>query len=256
MMYSYYKHKGHGMTFQNISGSESRHSWDDWNLVPTSRPVINPPEAKNIYVDIPGADGQIDLTESLTGDVKYKNRIGSIEFHVQGKKNWCDLFSDIMDFLQGQQFKLILDDDPCYYYLGRFSVNQWKSEPMHSVITIDYNVEPYKLSLISSTDYWVWDTFNFDTGVIMEYTAVPWDAVSLGRSYSLSFYCERKKIVPTFTFVTESGDQAHFSYGGKNYYFDSGVSIKNPNIVFKQGYNTIHIWGKGTVTVEYRNGRL
>ena len=50
------------------------HSYRDWGLVTKTRPVIGSPEPKTIYIDIPEADGQLDLTESLTGEVKFKNR--------------------------------------------------------------------------------------------------------------------------------------------------------------------------------------
>ena len=55
-----------------------KNSWSDWYLVPSSRPVINPPEPKFNTVDIPGANGSIDLTEVVSGDVVYQNRTGSL----------------------------------------------------------------------------------------------------------------------------------------------------------------------------------
>ena len=33
------------------------HTYRDWHLIPTSRPVIEPPEVKTHIVDIPGANG-------------------------------------------------------------------------------------------------------------------------------------------------------------------------------------------------------
>ena len=45
-------------------------------------------------------------------------------------------------------------------------VNAWKSEKDWSRITIDYDVGPYKWSVLSSTDDWLWDPFNFQNGVI------------------------------------------------------------------------------------------
>ena len=38
-------------------------------------------------------------------------------------------------------------------------VNAWKSEKDWSRITIDYDVGPYKWSVLSSTDDWLWDPF-------------------------------------------------------------------------------------------------
>lgn len=159
----------HGITFTTVDGNESKHTWKDWRLVPTSRPVIAPPDVKENYIDISGADGYIDLTESLTGDVKYKNRTGSIEFLVENKESWELVYSNILDYLHGQKKKMILDDDQGYYYIGRFSINEWKSEKFKSKIVINYNTDPYKYEQKSSLEDWEWDTFNFETGYIRDY---------------------------------------------------------------------------------------
>ena len=61
----------------------TKHSYRDWGLLLKSRPVISPPSPKTVYVDIPGSNGVIDLTESLTGDVKFDNRtIKCVSIHV------------------------------------------------------------------------------------------------------------------------------------------------------------------------------
>ena len=61
-------------------------TYETWHLIPTSRPVINPPEVKTKYVEIPGANGKLDLTESLTGYPLYDSRTGSIEYRVCSRK--------------------------------------------------------------------------------------------------------------------------------------------------------------------------
>ena len=151
----------HSVTFGD------KNTWDDWRLVPASRPVFNPPAQKVKTLEIPGGDGVIDLSQSLTGYPVYQNRTGSIEFIVMNDfKPWHMAYSDIMDYLHGQKLRAILEDDPEYFYEGRFVVNAWKSEKDWSRITIDYDVGPYKWSVLSSTDDWLWDPFNFQNGVI------------------------------------------------------------------------------------------
>ena len=128
-----------------------KNTWTDWHLVPSSRPVINPPKPKTQYVDIPGADGSIDLTESLAGRPVFSDREGSLDFivlndfNVDGYSyNWIDVYTSIMQYLHGKHMRMVLDDDPKYYYEGRFAVNSWKSDRSNSTITIDYVVGPYK----------------------------------------------------------------------------------------------------------------
>ena len=58
-------------------------TWDTWWLIPSSRPVINPPGFKSNYIEIPGMDGSIDISTVLTGGYPtYSNRTGSIEYYV------------------------------------------------------------------------------------------------------------------------------------------------------------------------------
>ena len=125
----------------------NRNTWSSWHLIPTSRPVVNPPEVKTKYVDIPGANGSLDYTEALDG-VKYGNRTGSWEFMVaNGYAEWSVLYQEIMNYIHGKYLKVVLMDDPNYYYVGRLSINQWKSDQRYSTITIDYNFSPYKTPL-------------------------------------------------------------------------------------------------------------
>lgn len=135
----------HSITFGD------KNTWTDWHLVPTSRPVIAPPKPKTQYVDIPGADGSIDLTESLAGRPVFSNREGTLEFIVLNdfnvddyNYNWIDVYTDILQYLHGRSMRMILEDDPKYYYEGRFEVNSWTSDANNSKISINYIVSPYK----------------------------------------------------------------------------------------------------------------
>lgn len=132
----------HSITFGD------KNSWDDWHLVSSSRIIFNPPSVKTRYVDIPGADGQLDLTDALSGRPAYGNREGTIEFIViNGYGQWQERYSEIMTYLHGKKMRAVLEDDPNYYYEGRFSVDSWNSDETWSRIVISYNVDPYKHSL-------------------------------------------------------------------------------------------------------------
>ena len=158
----------HSITFGD------KNTWEDWHLVPETRPVIAPSEPKLNQIDVPGADGVLDITEALTGYPFYNNRQGSLDFivvndmyyQVDKHEEWYVTYSKIMNYLHGKKMRMILEDDKQYYYEGRFSVNQWQSDKNYSRITIDYDVGPYKWNLFSSLDDWLWDPFNFITGVI------------------------------------------------------------------------------------------
>lgn len=148
----------HSITFGEMN------TWDDWQLVPTSRPVFNPPPQKTYTVDIPGAHGTLDLSYVLTGKPLFENRTGSLEFLVVNAYNhkelqadsyreWYDAYSVIANYLHGQTMTAVLEDEPDCYYEGRFTVNSWKSDKNYSTITIDYDLYPFKKKSESVTAY-------------------------------------------------------------------------------------------------------
>ena len=244
-----------------------KNTWDDWRLVPSSRPVFNPPAQKVKTLDIPGGDGVIDLSQALTGYPVYQNRTGSIEFIVMnGFKPWHMAYSDIMDYLHGQTMRAVLEDDPEYFYEGRFTVNAWKSEKDWSRITIDYSVGPYKWSVLSSLDDWLWDPFNFQNGVIrtalFKDIAVTTDVKS--RKLDAALF-GRAPVCPRFDVSSTAGRGVYVRFVNSQLGIDISKllpdgTIQIPEFVFFGTQDTtIYLWcdsGTGTVSIDFRQGRL
>lgn len=126
-----------------------------WHLVPTSRPLINPPEVKTEYVDIPGANGSLDYTEILSGAVHYGMREGSWEFMVLNDKyayynrngtpdnGWWKIYHEILEEIHGKYFsKIELESEPDRVYSGRLFVESWVTEKEYSKVTIKYKINP------------------------------------------------------------------------------------------------------------------
>ena len=98
--------QGGSVTGIHLNG---KNTWDDWHLIPASRPLFNPPSQKTNYIDIPGTNGMLDASEILTNYPVFENRKGSNEFYVMnGYGAWHEKFSDIMDykFTAGMEAKL------------------------------------------------------------------------------------------------------------------------------------------------------
>jgi len=226
----------------------NKNTWDDWHLIPATRPLVNPPTIKTNMINIPGGDGVLDLTESLAGRPTYNNRTGSWTFYVQnGFRNWFDLYSEIMAYLHGQEFKAILEDDPEYYYEGRFSVNQWKSDKDWSQIVIDYNVGPYKKNINRTGSDWLWDPFNFETGVIRNYK-------NLSVISSLTVIVDGD-IMDSIPVIICSTSGMKVRYEGITYSLSKGANTIS-DIVLHEGENTLVFTGNGIVTIENTGGRL
>ncbi len=226
----------------------SKNTWDDWHLIPSSRPLFSPPTVKTNTVDIPGGDGVLDLSTALAGRPTYNNRTGSWTFYVEnGFKNWSVLYSEIMVYLHGQTFKAFLEDDPGYYYEGRFSVNAWKSDKDYSQITIDYDVAPYKQSRTVSGSDWLWDTFNFETGVIRNYK-------NIAVNGTLSVVVVGDMMNAALVIICSDSGMS-VEYEGTSYSLSKGSNSMTA-LVLKQGENTLTFSGSGTVTIENVGGRL
>lgn len=250
----------HSITFGD------KNTWDDWQIVPSSRPVFNPPSLKRRLLDIPGADGSIDLSESLTGYPVYENREGSLEFIVMnGYKEWYQAYSDIMDYLHGRTMRSILEDDREYFYEGRFTINEWKSSKDRSRIIIDYNLGPYKWLTHASLDDWEWDTFNFYTGII---PANRFKNIFVTESYVAHIFDKslfgRAPVCPSFIVSTVSGNGMHIRFINNKLGIDITKLVQNgttqiPDFLFLGDTVTVYfkcVSGTGTVSINFRQGRL
>ena len=122
-------------------------SFKDWGLIlkPKDRPLPTP---KTNFVSIEGKDGDLDLTTSLTGDVKYNNVSYPLEFTLMDKRElWEDKLYEISTYLQGKKMKVIFSDDPEWYYIGRMTLDGIKNNKNIGTIVIDCNFEPYRLKV-------------------------------------------------------------------------------------------------------------
>ena len=244
-----------------------KNTWDDWRLVPSSRPVFNPPAQKVKTLDIPGGDGVIDLSQSLTGYPVYQNRTGSMEFIVMnGFKPWHMSYSDILDYLHGQNLRAVLEDDPEYFYEGRFTVNAWKSEKDWSRIVIDYDVGPYKWSKLSSIDDWLWDPFNFQNGVIRSSLFKKIAVTTSVKSQNLdSGLFGRAPVCPKFIVSSTARRGVHLRFVNPKLGLDltkllPDGTVQIPEFVFFGDEGAvIYFWcdsGTGTISIDFRQGRL
>ena len=239
----------HSVTFGD------KNSWEDWHLIPASRPVINPPEPKTQYVDIPGASGVLDISDSLTKYPLFKRRTGDIEFLVINDFNdivtiptdWASVYSEIMNYLHNKEMELCLEDDPEWWYEGRFQVNSWKSEQNLSRITISYDLEPYK-----------WFEKQYEK---------TFNATTSNQTYTFTKSADHLGLAPmtptlTVTADVTSGVEIHFV--NPTLEIDATETVKPgickvPRIIFygdnlQMTYKSLS--GTATLKVEYEKGSL
>lgn len=246
-MYLSFYNGEHSVTFGD------RNSWTDWHLVPSSRPVFAPPSVKTNYVDIPGMNGSLDLTEAVSGKPTFENRTGSFDFYVdvryETKASWIERYSEIMAYLHGQRLEAYLDDEPYYRYVGRFDVESWTSGDGEA-ITINYDVYPYKLEPFWSDEDWLWDPFDFEKGVIRNFKSLTVDG-----SLTVSIPKTQDWQAPTITVDSTDNSGMDVKYNGKTYHLDEGVN-RNPNLMVKDSDAAFTFTGTGTISMRMRGGIL
>lgn len=122
------------------------HSYRTWKLLLAKQPTISPPAPKTKLIQVPGTSTVIDLTEALTGgEVKYEPRTIQCKFYViGGRSKWPAVYSAVLNAVHGKRMRIVMDDDPNYYYEGRVVVDPLESNESAATIVISAEVEPYK----------------------------------------------------------------------------------------------------------------
>lgn len=224
------------------------HTWKDWGLI-LQEVTVSSPEKKQYIVDIPGADGVLDLSSFLTnGDEKFENRIIRLKLAAE-TPSYTSMFlkaSKILNLIQGKKKKIILDDDRSYYYIGTCFIDKDRINPMITTFEIEIDIEPYKYERFSSLEKWVWDVFCFEDGIIRNYKDL-----QVKGTRTLLIPGRRKKVVPVF----ECSEAMKLEYDGQSYDLPVGKS-KILDLELGTGEHFLTFTGEGIVSVDYRGGCL
>jgi hypothetical protein len=182
--------------------------------------------------------------------VKYSDRKGSWEFKVlNGYKEWYERYSEIMNYIQGKRFKVVLDDEPDYYYWCRLSMNSWQSDKDWSTIVIDYIAEPFKYPTNSTSELdWQWNEL-FDN-------VIYYGRFDVVNSKWRNFINDTYDDIPIYISATspmrivKEGDE---DADETSIFIKAG--IENEPIIITPGDNNYLFYGTGRVTVDYSRGR-
>ena len=83
-------------------------TWDDWKLIPSSRPAIAPPIERTKFVTVPGRDGALDYSRTPANRPTYDDRTGKIEFYLENDYagwDWETAYTTICETLKGQRVR-------------------------------------------------------------------------------------------------------------------------------------------------------
>ena len=216
-----------GISFGDI------HSFYGLNLV-LSKVEISPAKPKTNYIDIPGGDGSVDMTEA-NGEVKFYDRDCKFTFTMNpagdlSEEAYEAKKTEVSNALNGREFKITLDKDNGFYYLGRCEVNEYLSNKRVRQIVVTAKVRPYK--------------FKKTVTVVIFQLSSAQKTVNVKNG--------RKSVCPT---IECSNDNANIVFGNASFSLSAGTN-KLLGIQFKEGNNELKLSGTGTVTFSFQEGEL
>ncbi len=208
--------------------NNDKSAYDDWNIVLTGADVPLP-VPKTATVNIMGADGIIDLSEVLTGDVTYNNRVITLNFDMMDDTEYHKLITDIANYLHGKNVTVRFNNDEEFYYIGRASINKWECVKRIGKIVIHVDCDPYK--------------YRVNETVVR---------VKLNNEVKgVTLLNLRKRVSPT---LDVSGN-VKMTFNGVEYTLTTGKQ-QLLNFVLTEDKNYVSFSGTGTVTITYRQGAL
>lgn len=202
--------------------------FEDWNIVLTEINIPFPTPKTNI-IDVPGSDGFIDLSEVLTGDIKYNNRVCKLTFEMMDLIDYNDLISKISNYLHGKMITFLQTKDENYFYKGRATISEWQCVKNQGKIVIEVDCEPYKYSIKETRN-----------NVILN-----------NESKIVKINNDRMKICPI---LNVSGDVSVI-INDETYKLKAGEQ-QLVQLILNQGVNQFTFQGTGSVTIIYRKGSL
>lgn len=243
----------YGISIYVESTNKTFHTLDDWNLALGNNNYIGDPQMETTYIKIPGRNGLIDASEAISGRRIFTKR--SLSFEVGGiheRLAWDSIISGFRNNIEGRVCRLTLDNDRGYYWRGRVYIKGF--DRFRELGTLNLTVpsaEPYKYSWESSAEPWLWDPFNFETGVI---TYI--GAITVVGSETVTIPSGHMATNPDL--VVSDKTSADFTVTANGTTFDLSVGSNKFPSLFVGGEEEVELefTGDAKVQIVYRSGSL
>jgi phage-related protein len=191
--------------------------------------AIPMPEPQTNFVEIPGRDGALDLSEAF-GTVRYVDRIIPLTLYVRAPFDAA--VSAFAADVHGRRMNVIFDRDPTYYYDARITLEDVERHAGYCELSLKCRAKPYKLG-------------HFETSI----TVLP------AGNATVTLTNTRMPVVPMIT--VSAAMTLTFTIGGLVYTINLSVGTHSiPSLVLMEGDTEVEITGAGSITFTYRKGAL
>ena len=191
--------------------------------------AIPMPEPQTNFVEIPGRDGALDLSEAF-GTVRYADRI--IPLMLYARAPFDAAISAFAADVHGRRMNVIFDRDPTYYYDARVTVEDVERHAGYCELSLKCRAKPYKLE-------------HFETAI----TVLPTGSATVMLTNT------RMPVVPTITVSAEMTLAYTIAAVVHTSNLAAGSHVV-PSLVLLEGDTVIGITGTGRITFTYRKGAL
>ncbi len=197
---------------------------------------LTPAEQRSQYVQVPGRDGDLDLSTALTdGAPRYGSRTltATLERSDGTRLERESAINTMINWLDGWRMDIRVPDDEGHYLTGRVHVAKLYNDPAHAAVTVTAVVDPWRYN-------------NYETAVKL---TAGTDAVEAMLTNS-----GRRTVVPLLTI---SGDSAQvlLVYGANSWALGAGT-YQLPDLIVPQGGISITYSGVGELSFTYREAVL
>lgn len=204
------------------------HSFRDLQMILSEKEIGAPPLKKD-EIDIPGGNGKLDNTEFF-GEPKFGNLTHKFTFTTI-QKDLLTQYSRVKNALHGKKVRIILDDDPTFFYLGRCEVSSFHDEHGIGTIVVTCDCEPYKYALAKTVVYQAVD------GVV-----------------DVPLLNSRKRAVPEVRIETDTS--LNIVYQRSNIWDLASGSYTLPELELVEGENIVTVTGAGAITFTWQEAAL
>lgn len=206
-----------------------KHTFYDWGLYVGNNAAVEPPAVRTNFIEIPGRNGNIDMTETLSGRPVYGNRVITLELGGKvAKERQQQFVSDFVNAYHGRRVTVEFDRDREWYYEGRATISGVEISNTVVRMTMTVDADPYKYS---------------------RNDRLP--KVKVDGSASVRVEGSPLWVVPEF----DCSAAMEVTFEGKSYQLNEGKN-KLYDILLKDQSYTMTFSGTGTVEIIYRRGRL
>lgn len=187
---------------------------------------IGMPEPKLVKVHIPGRDGELDMSEALSGYVNYGNREINLSIGITGDDKVSESKKQqVLVAVLGKRIKLQLSHLDGYF-LGRCVSSSISREMAHHTLNLSFSCDPYR--------YFMSETVQ---------------TITLSNTAKdITFSNATMPVSP----VLETSADATVKFKEKTYNLKKGTH--RLGFVFMPGNNVLNVLGTGTLKVRYRKG--